>query len=102
MGQIAASMNFASYAGIDGGLFIAAPDKQQALTHLRAYNDWHIDEWCGSNPGRFIPCAILPLWDMDLTVAEIRRVADKGCHSVSINDNPTVRGLPSIHNARRR
>jgi predicted TIM-barrel fold metal-dependent hydrolase len=95
---IAASMNFASFAGIDGGTVITAPDKVQALSHLRAYNDWHVDEWCGSNPGRFIPCGILPLWDMDQVVAEITRLADKGCHSVSINDNPTVRGLPSIHN----
>ena len=52
---IAASLNFASFAGIDGGLFIKAPDKKQALTHLRAYNDWHVDEWCGAHPGRFIP-----------------------------------------------
>ena len=95
---IAASMNFASFAGIDGGTFIAAPDKAQALSHLRAYNDWHVDEWCASNPGRFIPCAILPLWDMDATITEMKRMADKGCFSLSVNDNPTVRGLPSIHN----
>ncbi|MGW2046606.1 hypothetical protein ACWCPF_15675 [Streptomyces sp. NPDC001858] len=23
-----------------------------------AYNDWHIDEWCGAYPGRFIPMAL--------------------------------------------
>ena len=96
---MAASMNFASYPGIDGGLFLTSPDKEQALTHLRAYNDWHVDEWCGAYPGRFIPCGLLPMWDMDATVSEIERLADKGCHSVSINDNPTVRGLPSIHNS---
>lgn len=45
---IAASLNFPSFAGIDGGLFISAPDKEQALVHLRAYNDWHVDEWCGA------------------------------------------------------
>ena len=95
---IAASLNFASYPMIDGGLFIQAPDKAQALTHLRGYNDWHVDEWCGSHPGRFIPCGLLPVWDMDATVAELKRLAEKGCHAVSINDNPTVRKLPSIHN----
>lgn len=95
---IAASLNFASFPMIDGGLFIEAPDKGQALTHLRAYNDWHVDEWCGAHPGRFIPCGLLPVWDMDATVAELRRLADKGCHAVSLNDNPTVRRLPSIHN----
>ncbi|PXA82811.1 amidohydrolase [Nostoc sp. 3335mG] len=95
---IAASLNFASYPGIDGGMFVAAENKAQALTHLRGYNDWHVDEWCGTDPARFIPCAILPVWDMDATVAEMKRLAKKGVHAVSVNDNPTARGLPSIHN----
>jgi predicted TIM-barrel fold metal-dependent hydrolase len=97
---MAASLNFASFPGFDGGLFTTAPDKDQALVHLRAYNDWHVDEWCGSNPGRFIPCGLLPTWDMDATVAELKRLKSKGCNAVSINENPTARGLPSIHNAR--
>ena len=96
---MAASLNFASFPGFDGGLFIQAPDKAAALTHLRAYNDWHVDEWCGAHPGRFIPCGLLPTWDMDATVAEIKRLKAKGCNAVSINENPTKRGLPSIHNA---
>jgi predicted TIM-barrel fold metal-dependent hydrolase len=96
---IAASLNFASCVGFDGGVFHRAQDKKKALTHLRGYNDWHIDEWCGSHPGRFIPCALLPTWDMDATVAEIKRVAKKGCTAVSINENPTKQNLPSIHNA---
>lgn len=96
---IAASLNFPSFPGIDGGVFVLAPDKALALMHLKAYNDWHIDDWCRAYPGRFIPCGILPLWDMDATVAEIARLAAKGCHAVSINENPTKRGLPSIHNA---
>jgi predicted TIM-barrel fold metal-dependent hydrolase len=95
---IAASLNFASFPGFDGGTFINAPNKDQALVHLRAYNDWHVDEWAGAYPGRFIPCGLLPLWDINATAAEVRRLADKGCHAVSMNENPTIRGLPSIHN----
>ncbi|MEU1520796.1 hypothetical protein ABZ413_01180 [Nocardia rhamnosiphila] len=30
-------------------------DKGLGLAVLRAYNDWHIDEWCGAYPGRMIP-----------------------------------------------
>jgi predicted TIM-barrel fold metal-dependent hydrolase len=96
---IAASLNFASAVGFDGGRFHRAPDKELALVHLRAYNDWHIDEWCGSHPGRFIPCGILPTWDMAATLEEISRIAKKGCTAVSLNENPTKQGLPSIHNA---
>ena len=25
---------------------------------LHAYNDWHIDGWCGTYPGRMIPLAL--------------------------------------------
>jgi predicted TIM-barrel fold metal-dependent hydrolase len=95
---IAASLNFGSFPGFDGGRFHKVADKNLSLIHLRAYNDWHIDEWCGTHPGRFIPCALLPTWNMDATVAEIKRIAKKGCTAVSINENPTVQGLPSIHN----
>lgn len=95
---IAASLNFGTCVGFDGGKFHQAPDKAMALTHLRAYNDWHVDEWCGAYPGRFIPCGLLPTWDMDATVQEIKRLAAKGVTAVSLNENPTKQGLPSVHN----
>jgi predicted TIM-barrel fold metal-dependent hydrolase len=95
---IASSLCFGSFVSFDGSLFAKVPDKDQALVHLRAYNDWHVDEWCAAHPGRFIPCGILPTWNMDAAVEEIKRLAAKGCTSVSLNDNPTVLGLPSIHN----
>ncbi len=95
---IAASLNFGTCVGFDGGKFHQAPDKQKALVHLRAYNDWHVDEWCGAYPGRFIPCGLLPTWDMKATVEEIKRLASKGCTAVSLNENPTKQGLPSVHN----
>ncbi|HEX7858008.1 MAG TPA: amidohydrolase family protein [Sphingobium sp.] len=95
---IAASMNFGSVFDFAGGRLHKAPDKKLATRHMQAYNDWHVDEWCAAYPGRFIPCGILPTYDMDATVAELKRLSDKGCYTVSINENPTVQGLPSIHN----
>lgn len=95
---IASSLNFGSKVGMDGGRFYRSPDRDLALVHLRAYNDWHIDEWCAPYPDRLIPCAILPNWEMDESVREIERIAAKGCTAVSISDNPTIYGLPSIHN----
>jgi predicted TIM-barrel fold metal-dependent hydrolase len=64
---------------------------------IRAYNDWHIDEWCGSHPGRFIPCALPAIWDPEVMAAEIRRVAKKGCHALTFSENPSKLGWPSIH-----
>ena len=95
---IAASLNFGNSICFDGQTFHMAPDKTHAVAHMQAYNDWQIDEWSGAYPGRFIPCAILPTWNMEATVAELHRIAAKGCTAVSINENPTVQGLPSIHN----
>jgi predicted TIM-barrel fold metal-dependent hydrolase len=95
---IAASLNFGSVFDFAGGRLSKVPDRKLAVRHLKAYNDWHIDEWCGAYLGRFIPCAILPCWDMDETIAELKRLSAKGCHTVSINENPTAIGLPSIHN----
>src|SRR5690606_7724577 len=84
--------------GGDGFIFHNYKDKTQALTLLRAYNDWHVDEWCGAAPGRFIPNPLVPTWDMDATVQEVKRLAKKGVHSVTFHDNPANRGLPSPHN----
>ena len=38
-------------------------------------------------------------WDIAASVAEIKRLAGLGCSAISFNENPTKRGLPSIHNA---
>lgn len=97
---IAASLNFGSVGGFDGSrCFHTSADKDLALIHLKAYNTWHIQDWCGHAPGRFIACALLPTWDMAATVEEIKRIASMGCTSVTLTDNPTKIGLPSIHNA---
>ena len=37
------------------------------------------------------------LWDVDATAAEVRRCADKGCHSLSFTENPAALGRPSFH-----
>lgn len=94
---VLASMPFPQLVKHDGFLFHQYKDKKQALTLLRAYNDWHVDEWCAGAPGRFIPCPLVPTWDMDATVAELKRLSKKGVHSVTFHDNPANRGLPSPH-----
>ena len=94
---VLASMCFPSFPGFCGTLFAGAEDKALAHVMLQAYNDWHIDEWCGTHPGRFIPLSLPPLWDPKLMADEVRRVAAKGCHAVSFSENPEKLGLPSLH-----
>jgi predicted TIM-barrel fold metal-dependent hydrolase len=94
---VVSSMNFPSYPQFCGQYFARATDKDLALAVLRAYNDWHIDEWCGTHPGRMIPLALPPIWDPQLMADEIHRVAAKGCHAVTFSENPDKLGYPSLH-----
>jgi predicted TIM-barrel fold metal-dependent hydrolase len=96
-GGVLASMNFPSFPSFSGRLFLGTADKTLARDVVRAYNDWHIEGWCGSYPERFIPMAIPMLWDPELTALEIRRVAAKGCRSLTFTENPATLGLPSFH-----
>ena len=96
-GGVLGSMCFPSFPGFAGRLFATHQDKDLALAVTQAYNDWHIDEWCGSYPGRFIPMALPILWDAELCAKEIRRNAEKGCHSMTFTENPATLGFPSFH-----
>ncbi len=91
------SLNFGSFPGFAGARFLAMNDKDLALATIRAYNDWHLHEWCNAYPGRFIPNAYLPLWDVDLAVAELKRVAALGFRTVAFPENPKLIKLPSLH-----
>jgi predicted TIM-barrel fold metal-dependent hydrolase len=91
------SLCFPSVPNLCGQFFSRSSDSDMALAVLQAYNDWHIDEWCGTYPGRMIPLAIPPIWDPEAMAAEVRRVAAKGCHAVSFSENPSKLKLPSFH-----
>jgi predicted TIM-barrel fold metal-dependent hydrolase len=91
------SLNFPSFTGFCGQLFARTDDKDVALAMVRAYNDWHIDEWCGTHPGRFIPCPIPAIWAPDVLAAEVRRTAKKGAHAITFSENPSKLGWPSLH-----
>jgi predicted TIM-barrel fold metal-dependent hydrolase len=95
---VLASMCFPTFAGFNGMNLArsGATDADLTSVVVSAYNDWHIDEWSGTYPGRFIPLAILPVWDPGAMVAEIHRVAAKGCTAVSLPEAPYGVGLPSF------
>jgi hypothetical protein len=67
------SMCFPSFVQFCGQLFSKSKDLDTSIHLLRAYNDWHIDEWCGTYPGRFIPLSIPPIWDPQLMADEVPR-----------------------------
>ncbi|CAN5282384.1 amidohydrolase family protein [soil metagenome] len=95
---ILSSINFPSVVGFDGSRFMQYSDQKVGLRMLQAYNDWHIDEWCGAYPGRNIPVALVPFWNPEEAAKEIERTAKKGARTITMCDNPTFHGLPGIHN----
>ena len=94
---VLASLCFPSFPRFCGQTFTEADDRELGLLCVQAYNDWMIDEWCGTEPGRLIPMIILPLWDPLLAAAEIERTAAKGAKAIAFSENPYLLGLPSIH-----
>ena len=96
-GGTLAGLNFPNWTGFSGQVLNEGPDLVVNEVMIRAYNDWHVDEWCASYPDRFIPCGILPLFDVDKAADEVRRLADRGCHAVTFSENPAALRMPSIH-----
>ena len=86
-GQLA-GLNFPNWTGFSGQVLNQGPDRDVNLVMIKAYNDWHVDEWCGAYPERFIPCGILPLFDVHEAAREVHRLAAKGCHAVTFSENP--------------
>ena len=97
LGGIQAGLNFPSFAGFAGARFAEIEDPDLALSCVQAYNDWHIEEWCGAAPDRFIPLVILPYWDVEASVAEIQRTARMGAKAISFSEAPQKLGEPSFH-----
>lgn len=96
---IYASLNFPSFLpGFAGQrLQLTTKDQDLALASVRAWNDWHLDVWAGSHPGRIIPCQIPWLLDPELGAKMIRENAQRGFNAVTFSENPYALGLPTLH-----
>jgi predicted TIM-barrel fold metal-dependent hydrolase len=94
--HLEASFCFPTFPRFCGQTFLNYGDRETSLACVKAYNDFMIDEWCaGPAYGRLIPVTIVPLWDVDAAVAEVRRCAAKGAHAISFSENPSHLGLPT-------
>ncbi len=94
---VLASLCFPTLPRFCGQLFMDASDREFGFVCLQAYNDWMIEEWCGSAPGRYIPLVLIPMWDPPLAAKELERCAAKGANTFAFSENPAPLGLPTIH-----
>jgi predicted TIM-barrel fold metal-dependent hydrolase len=97
MNHVDGSLSFPTFPRFCGQTFTEIDDKDLGLACVQAYNDYMVEEWCGDARGVLIPLIIIPLWDVDLAVDEVRRNAERGCRAVCFSEIPTHLGLPSIH-----
>jgi predicted TIM-barrel fold metal-dependent hydrolase len=92
------SLCYPSITRFCGQIFLEQDDKELSLLCVKAFNDWMIDEWCGTErPAKLIPLTLIPLWDADLAAEEIRRCADKGSHAMMFSECPPYLNLPSLY-----
>jgi predicted TIM-barrel fold metal-dependent hydrolase len=95
---IYASLCFPSFLpGFAGQRIQVGRDADLALATVRAWNDWHLEEWAGRHPGRIIPCQLPYLLDPEVAASEVRRNAERGFKAVTFSEAPHALGLPSLH-----
>jgi predicted TIM-barrel fold metal-dependent hydrolase len=94
-----ASVCFPSFLpGFTGQRLTLGPkDRDLAWAAMRAYNEWHLEAWCGAYPDRFVPQQIAWLPDALQAASEIHRNAALGFRAVSFPECPYKLGLPTIH-----
>ncbi len=99
LNHVDAAINYPNiFPRFAGQGFLERSDKDLALTCLRIYNDWMIDDWCaGAGKGRLIPLTLVPLWDPVLAAEEVRRCAAKGSYAIAFSENVAKLGQPSLY-----
>ncbi len=76
---------FGNIAGIAGNTFQdPAWPMDYNLECIRAFNDFQLEEYDKPFPGRFITLAIVPLWDVNEAVTEVKRTHKLGIKGISI------------------
>jgi predicted TIM-barrel fold metal-dependent hydrolase len=101
LNHVERSLCFPSFPRFCGQTFLEARDKDLALACVQAYNDWMVEEWSGESGGRLIPLCLIPLWDVELAAAEVRRNGARGVRAVAFSELPARLGLPSLHTPER-
>src|SRR6476620_10059226 len=79
-----ASLCFPSLiAGFAGTIFAKSKNQELGLAALRAWNDWHIEEWAGTHPERIIPLQLAWVNDPKIAAHDVYDNAERGAKAVS-------------------
>jgi predicted TIM-barrel fold metal-dependent hydrolase len=90
---VAAEVLFPQAAGFGGGPFVSTEgDPALRLACIRAYNDYLVEEWSATSP-RFVSQCLAPIWDVKLTIEEVRRAHALGHRALVWTAAPQTFGL---------
>ncbi len=90
-----AAVLYPNSIGFASNAFLAIEDIPFRNLCTQIYNDAMVDLQNESGR-RLLPQAVLPLWDMDLAVAEMHRMIDAGITGFTITDKPHLVGMPDL------
>lgn len=92
---IRAQVLYPNVAGFGSQRFLRVRDDELKVLCVQAYNDWQRD-WVSVAPERFITVIATPFWDIDATLAEVRRGAAAGHRGILFTGEPQRFGLPML------
>jgi len=73
----------------------AEMDRELSLECVRVYNDFQA-EFAATDPKRLIPLSVLPFWDLDAALVELRRCKELGHKGVNLGVEMQRIGLPPL------
>lgn len=92
---IYAQIVYPNSCGFGATKFLSIDDKELQVECVKIYND-AIADWQRESGDRLFPQALLPFWNMDATLKEIRRVREElHLTGVTITDKPEAFDLPN-------
>jgi predicted TIM-barrel fold metal-dependent hydrolase len=90
-----AQIVYPNVVGFGGQRLAQARDPEIGNLCVRIWND-AMAELQEASGQRIFPMALLPWWDLDATVAEVRRIKDLGLKGVNTNADPQNEGFPDL------
>jgi predicted TIM-barrel fold metal-dependent hydrolase len=81
--------------GFHSHVFLNQMDHALAGECVRAYNDW-LTEFCSADSRRLIPMTMLPFWDIEASITEMKRAYEMGHKGVLFAARYDKVGLPPL------
>jgi uncharacterized protein len=92
---ISAQIVFPNVVGFGGQNFFRISDHDLRLSIVQIWND-AMAEMQKESDGRLCGMGLLPWWDIDKAVAEIKRIGEIGLKGIITNADPQNQGLPDL------